>query len=367
MRPDTKDYRSLFLSDTPMIDLRAPCEFKKGSFPNAVSLPLMSDIERQKVGTCYKRDGQEAAIKLGHQLVKGETKKERIAGWKAFINSHPDNGYLFCFRGGLRSHTVQNWLAEEGYNYPLIEAGYKALRTYLIETTERLTQDLPFYIIAGLTGSAKTTLLLEQKNHLDLEGMANHRGSSFGRQITPQPSQISFENELAVEMLKLESLSAKYLVLEDEARLIGARSTPLCFFEKMQQAPLILLQESFEFRMQHIHQEYVGLMTQNFVESGIEEPLKEFGNYLLLSIDKIKRRLGSEGHLSLQKKINKALEQQQKSGDQNLHFDWIRQLLEQYYDPMYHFQLKKKLQRIVFQGNRAEVNEFVGQLNTQID
>ena len=367
MRQNSKDYRSIFLSDTPMIDLRAPCEFAKGSFPNTVSLPLMTDIERQKVGTCYKRDGQEAAIKLGHQLVKGEKKKERLESWKKFVQAHPDDGYLFCFRGGLRSHTVQKWLSEEGIEYPLVEAGYKALRNYLIETTERLTQYFPLYIIAGLTGSAKTTLLIEQKNYIDLEGLANHRGSSFGRQITPQPSQISFENSLAVEMLKLESQSARYLVLEDEGRLIGSRSTPLCFFNKMKLAPLVLLKESFEFRMQHIHQEYVGQMTRNFIdfntENNAEKAFENFSEYLLASIDKIKKRLGSEAHLSLRKKMLTALDAQKSSGDQALHFSWIKQLLEDYYDPMYHFQLKKKLERVVFQGNRAEVSEYLSAIH----
>jgi len=346
-----------------MIDLRAPCEFKKGSFPNTVSLPLMNDIERQKVGTCYKRDGQEAAIKLGHKLVKGEVKQHRLAGWNEFTAKHPDDGYLFCFRGGLRSRTVQSWLTEDGTDYPFVEGGYKALRHYLIETTERLTQKIPFYIIAGLTGSAKTTLLVQLKNHIDLEGLANHRGSSFGRQITPQPPQISFENQLAVEMLKLESKSAKHFVLEDEARLIGSRSTPLCFFNKMSEAPLILLQESFEFRIQHIHQEYVELMTQNFVEAEIENPMDQFGGYLLASIDKIKKRLGSETYLSLRKKVLIALEQQKRTGEQTLHFDWIKQLLEDYYDPMYHFQLKKKQKRIIFEGNRIEVSEFISAFN----
>jgi tRNA 2-selenouridine synthase len=367
VRANSKDYKKLFLSDAPMIDLRAPCEFAKGSFPNAISLPLMSDIERQKIGTCYKRDGQEAAIKLGHQLVKGKVKEERLAGWKEFINQHPDTGYIYCFRGGLRSHTVQKWLNDEGINYPLVETGYKALRHYLIETTERLTQDYPFYIIAGLTGSAKTTLLLEQNNYLDLEGLANHRGSSFGRQISPQPSQISFENLLAIEMLKLEAQSAKYLVLEDEGRLIGSRSTPLCFFNKMKQSPLVMLQESFEFRMQHIHQEYVGLMTQNFISennnSNEEKSFEEFSEYLLSSIDKIKKRLGSEAHLSMRKKILLALEVQKKSGDQSQHFAWIKQLLADYYDPMYHFQLKNKMERVVFQGNRAEVSEYLSSIN----
>lgn len=362
-RADSKDYRQIFLSEAPLIDLRAPCEFNKGSFPNAISLPLMSDWERQKVGTCYKRDGQEEAIKLGHRLVSGQIKDERMERWTEFANDHPDNGYLFCFRGGLRSRTVQSWLSEVNIHYPLILGGYKALRRYLIDNSERLTEKLPFYVIAGLTGSAKTPLLLQQKNTIDLEGLANHRGSSFGRQLTPQPSQIDFENQLAIALLRLEQQNATHLLLEDEARLIGARSTPPIFFNKMSQAPLILLLESFEFRLEHIHQEYVKTMYAHFCEAQANEPLTEFGNYLLSSIDKIRKRLGNEAHGSLRQKILRALKQQKASGCTQLHYDWINQLLTDYYDPMYHFQLKKKQHRIVFQGVRQEVSQFIADLS----
>ena len=111
VRPDTDDYESLFFNDTPMFDTRAPIEFKKGAFLHTLSLPLMTDIERAKVGTCYKRDGQDAAIKLGHRLVSGKTKQARMALWLDFANKNP-NGYLYCFRGDLRSHTTQAWLAD---------------------------------------------------------------------------------------------------------------------------------------------------------------------------------------------------------------------------------------------------------------
>ena len=100
MRDNTTDYRELFLNDIPMMDMRAPVEFTKGAFPNAVSLPLMTDIERQKVGTCYKQKGQQAAIELGHQLVSGKVKAARVEAWAAFARAN-SNGYLYCFRGGL--------------------------------------------------------------------------------------------------------------------------------------------------------------------------------------------------------------------------------------------------------------------------
>lgn len=101
-RPDTSDYLALFLNDAPLMDVRAPVEFSKGSFPGAINAPLMNDEERHRVGICYKEKGQDEAIRLGHQLVAGDIKAQRIEAWRRFTADHPD-GYLFCFRGGLRS------------------------------------------------------------------------------------------------------------------------------------------------------------------------------------------------------------------------------------------------------------------------
>lgn len=109
---DITDYRDIFLNDRPMMDTRAPVEFVKGAFPGVVNLPLMNDDERQRVGTCYKQQGQQAAIVLGHQLVSGATLQERLARWTAFAQANPE-GYLYCFRGGLRSHLVQKVLKDE--------------------------------------------------------------------------------------------------------------------------------------------------------------------------------------------------------------------------------------------------------------
>ena len=152
MRDNSTDYRELFLNDTPMMDMRAPVEFARGAFPSAINLPLMNDLERQKVGTCYKQHGQQAAIALGHQLVSGHTKDERLAAWAAFARAHPE-GYLYCFRGGLRSQIVQQWLKEEaGIHYPKVVGGYKAMRNFLLQTTQGAVNECSFVLVGGLTG-----------------------------------------------------------------------------------------------------------------------------------------------------------------------------------------------------------------------
>lgn len=97
-----QQYRDIFVAGKPLIDLRAPIEFNRGAFPSSVNLPLMVDKEREKVGTCYKQQGQQAAIALGHSLVHGAVKQQRIDAWLGFLAAQPE-AYLYCFRGGLRS------------------------------------------------------------------------------------------------------------------------------------------------------------------------------------------------------------------------------------------------------------------------
>lgn len=216
MRDNTQHYRELFLDDIPLMDVRAPVEYHKGAFPNTVNRPLMNDIERQKVGTSYKQHGQQAAIALGHELVCGALKAERLAAWKAFAEANP-NGYLYCFRGGLRSQIVQQWLKQDaGIDYPRVIGGYKALRNFLFETTRAAVDECDFVLVGGLTGCGKTEVIAALDNSLDLEGHANHRGSSFGRRATPQPAQIDFENRLAIDILKKRHRGVGQFVLEDE-------------------------------------------------------------------------------------------------------------------------------------------------------
>ena len=144
MPENLTDFRHIFLNDVPMMDVRAPVEFGQGAFPGVVNHPLMNDDERQQVGTCYKQKGQDAAIALGHQLVSGATKQQRIEAWAGFAQAQPQ-GVLYCFRGGLRSQIVQQWLkSEAGISYPRVVGGYKAMRTFLIDTTEAASAQCGF-------------------------------------------------------------------------------------------------------------------------------------------------------------------------------------------------------------------------------
>ena len=157
------DFTQLFIGDTPLIDTRAPIEFDQGAFPFTQSLPLMSDSERELIGTCYKNKGQEQAVALGHELVQGEIKQARLDAWLEFIKNNP-NGALYCFRGGMRSQITQEWIYEaSGINYPRIKGGYKALRRFLIDETDRIMGQVTPIVIGGQTGCGKTLLLDQLK------------------------------------------------------------------------------------------------------------------------------------------------------------------------------------------------------------
>lgn len=179
-RNDSSNYLDILASNTPLLDVRAPVEFVKGSFPNARNIPLLDDKNRELIGTCYKKQGQDAAIALGYKIVDGSDnlKENLVSSWKEYIELYP-NGYLYCFRGGLRSHIVQEWLKEAGIHYPLVIGGYKAMRSNLLLDLEVSLESLPFILIGGRTCSGKTIALMQMPRYVDLEGLANHRGSAL--------------------------------------------------------------------------------------------------------------------------------------------------------------------------------------------
>lgn len=362
MRENTTDYRRLFLEGVPMMDARAPVEFAKGAFPGVVNLPLMTDIERQKVGTCYKQQGQQAAIALGHQLVSGATKAARIEAWAAFAQAHPD-GYLYCFRGGLRSQIVQQWLKDEaGIQYPRVTGGYKAMRTFLIETLQAAVHECDFVLVGGLTGTGKTDVIQALGNALDLEGHANHRGSSFGRRATAQPAQIDFENGLAIDLLRKRDSGIGQFVLEDEGRVVGSCNLPLELYQGMQQYPLVWLDDSFENRVERILRDYViGLCAEFVALHGEEAGFEQFAARLRQGMANILKRLGGERHKRMTAILDEALQRQQASGEVDRHRGWIEGLLREYYDPMYAFQREGKAARIEFAGDQAAVLDYLRQ------
>ncbi len=360
MRDNSADYRDIFLNDIPLMDVRAPVEFDKGAFPHTLNQPLMNDIERQKVGTCYKQHGQQAAIELGHSLVSGSIKQQRIEGWAAFARANPE-GFLYCFRGGLRSQITQQWLkSEAGIEYPRVIGGYKALRNFLIDTTESALAECDFVLVGGLTGTGKTEVLAALHNTLDLEQHANHRGSSFGKHATPQPAQIDFENLLAIDLLKKRTQGIEQFVLEDEGRMIGRCTTPLPLYQGMQAFPMVWLEDSFASRVERILKDYVIDLCAEFIQvHGSEEGFTFYAERLRQSLGSIVKRLGGERYQRLAAIMDEALVSQQNGGTLDLHREWITALLKEYYDPMYAYQRDAKGHRLEFSGNRHEVIEYL--------
>jgi tRNA 2-selenouridine synthase len=357
---NTDDYRHVLLSGAPLMDVRAPVEFAKGAFPGAVNLPLMNDLERQKVGTCYKNQGQDAAIALGHKLVSGAVKHERVQAWAEFARQYPD-GYLYCFRGGLRSRITQEWLASEaGIQYPRIIGGYKAMRTFLLHEIDDALVHCRFTVVGGLTGSGKTDILNQLPNALDLEGLANHRGSSFGKRATPQPAQISFENSLAIELMRRRDAGEQAFVLEDESRLIGGCALPIPMYQHMQQLPLVWLEDRFEDRMQRILRDYVVDLAREYCEvHGEENGFELFAARLRQSLANIVKRLGHERYQRLAAQMDDALRRHVQHDDVGGHLAWIEGLMIEYYDPMYASQREKKAHRIVFSGPFDQVLDYL--------
>lgn len=319
----------------------------------AINLPLLEDEEREAVGKAYRQSGQAAAIALGQSLVSGELRARRIQRWIAFREAHPD-ALLYCFRGGLRSRVAQQWLWETGIEIPRIDGGYKAMRSFLIDSINTASQQCEFMLIAGKTGCGKTALLEHFDSALDLEGIANHRGSAFGTRLDPQPGQIDFENRLAIALLRLPFQQFSRILLEDESRAIGSLSIPIVFHDRMKTAPIAVIEESPEFRVQTILDDYI---SQNYQELLKQQPLAAdqlFSDYLFSSLKRIQKRLGTSRYLEVRAEMELALRVQQQNGDLSVHNVWIGKLLQHYYDPMYNYQLGRKSDRIVFRGNTEE-------------
>ena len=358
-RPDSADFATLLLSGAPLIDTRAPVEFAQGAFPGAVNLPLMDDAERAQVGTRYKQAGQQAAIALGHALVAGEVKAARVRAWREFAESHPD-GFLYCFRGGLRSRIAQQWLAEAGVPYPRVIGGYKAMRRFLLDDLAAQCRERRFLVLSGQTGCAKTDLLNGIPGAIDLEGLANHRGSAFGKRLGGQPSQIGFENALAIALLRNRQAHAGApVLLEDESRLIGRVAVPDNLHLAMSAAPVVVLEVPLEARVQHTHRNYILRNLEAWQAALGETPgFDAFAEELRQSLANLSRRLGGLRYGQLATQMASALVAH-RQGHPERHALWIRELLQDYYDPMYAYQLEQKAARVVFRGDRGAVQDYL--------
>ena len=246
----------------PLFDVRSPCEFDHAHVPGAISLPLFSDEERAIVGTTYKKEGREAAIMQGLRLVG-----PKIGDMAATLKRHAsDVCRVMCFRGGMRSQSVRILAEFLGLQAVQLEGGYKVFRRQVLATFD---QPWMLVILGGATGSGKTEYLvqLQEKGYqvIDLEALANHRGSTFG--LLPgdkQPSNEHFENLLATELWKMDA--SQPVFLEDESRLIGSCVIPKGLYEQMDRSQLVWLEVDREKRLDRILEQYATFPLEHLIE-----------------------------------------------------------------------------------------------------
>jgi tRNA 2-selenouridine synthase len=236
----------------PVLDVRSPADFAQGHIPGAHNLPLFSDAERAEVGTLYKQQGRQAAVQRGLALV-GPRLADLAAALQRWAHQCPGEPLrLHCWRGGMRSGSVA-WLAgTQELPVQLLAGGYKHYRRWVLA---QFDQPWPLKLLGGRTGTGKTELLLALQQRgvavVDLEGLAHHRGSSFGALgLPPQPSSEQFENRLAQALDRLRG--APQIWLEAESSQVGRCRIPAGLWRQMQQAPALEVQRPLEQRVQYL-------------------------------------------------------------------------------------------------------------------
>ena len=352
---ESSDYRRLLLRDTPLLDVRAPLEFARGALPTATNIPLLDDRQRELIGKRYKNAGQDEAIRLGLELATDEIRDQRLQAWQTYCERNPQ-GFVYCFRGGLRSRTTQQWLRDAGIDYPLVVGGYKAMRRFLIDELERSAASVALISVSGLTGVGKTRVLKKIRHHIDLEGLANHRGSAFGRDaLDSQPAVIDWENRVSIELMKhRQAFPGRALFVEDEGRRIGRIGVPDCLYEVMLTAPRAILTVDTETRIRLIGEDYIEHNWPHFVKAYAETAEVEFQAFVLDNLARIQKRLGGERYQQVRCCFEQALQRFFDSADVTGFYPGIQILLEQYYDPMYRYQIKTKNPKILFEGPEQE-------------
>lgn len=267
----------------PVIDVRSPAEYEHAHIPGAYSMPLFNDEERKVVGTTYKQQSREKAIKIGLDYF-GPKMRKMVEEAESLVHKaglpNPDSRLvlIYCWRGGMRSGAV-SWLLDlYGFKVYTLVGGYKKFRNWVLDLFK---QPYPFNILGGYTGSGKTELLAELKRKgktvIDLEALASHKGSAFGNiGLPPQPSQEMFENRLSFELSFAKCQNAN-IWLEDESQRIGLVNIPHELWKTMRQSPVWFVDIPFEERLQHIVQEYGNLDPERMI-SAIERISQKLGN-----------------------------------------------------------------------------------------
>jgi tRNA 2-selenouridine synthase len=319
----------LALSTTiPIIDVRSPGEYRNGHIPGAFNIPLFDDNERAEVGIKYKKEGRAKAILTGLNLI-GPSLEDKLT--KALLLARDNKLLVHCWRGGMRSESMAWLFSLGGIETEILDGGYKSYRNFILS---KFSEPCRMVVLGGLTGSGKTLILkrLEASGHnvIDLEGLANHKGSAFGAlgQST-QPTAENFSNNLYNEWEKCDL--RKIIWAEDESKNIGVVFIPDQIYSKMQKSPVIAIIMDIKTRVSRLLEEYS------------RYPKEE----LIASIQKISKRLGGDNTRDAIKAIEKD------------DFEHAIEITLKYYDKTYMYGLTKRPERQVFiiESDSGDISE----------
>lgn len=305
-----------------IIDVRSPCEFEEERIPEAVNIPLLSNDERALIGTIYKEDGEQSARRQAVGLISPKIPEiiERVLELK----EHSQSIVVHCWRGGLRSEAVASVLSIAGVASYRLTGGYKAWRAMVLKDLVQDRFSFEPVVLYGLTGAGKTELLqalsLSGCQVLDLEALANHRGSAFGGLgKAPQPTQKNFEALLWNTMRKFDL--SQPVFIEAESRKVGRLSLPDPILAKIRKGKAVLVDASVEARVKRIAEDY--LSSSASPEVALDDSLQMLAT--------IYERLG--------KAFSEEIAELLRKGEIALA---VRILLIEYYDPLYGKSIRNK-------------------------
>lgn len=233
------------------IDTRTPAEYEEDHLPHAINIPIFSNEERALVGTIYKQVSQEQAVEQGVEIFS-----RKLPHFLKEISQYKDKQIIiYCWRGGMRSKTVTALLESLNYNVLQLESGHKAYRAYVRERLYNFSLKPKLIVLWGLTCTGKTSLIKKLSPSLDLEGLAQHRGSLYGALGLKPNSQKKFENLLLQQLEKLNE--QPYLFVEGESRKIGDAQIPDFFYKAIKNGLPIHITRTLDLRAQEAVKEYL--------------------------------------------------------------------------------------------------------------
>ncbi len=245
-----------------IIDARSPKEFENSHLPTALNLYSLSDEEHHEIGEMYVQHSKQDAKVFGASYICQNASKHLKAINK--ICSLGDKIGIYCARGGLRSTSLATILSITGYRVYKIERGYKDYRQYVLNYIKSFKHE-NFIVLGGNTGCGKSELIQKLSPSIDLEGLANHFGSTFGLMNGSQPSQKAFENNLSHELQNIDEKS--WIFVEGESKKIGSITQPSLLYSRLQQSLRVEITAPLEQRVERILKDYINIDDDYFFAS----------------------------------------------------------------------------------------------------